>query len=152
MRDVRLAVACRAAGVLLAFLAAPLAAQTPGPDLPRVVYGATPPQVIYGPSSAPPPEPAPVRPALPAEAPRQAPRGSLTYESGPAYYPPPALWLPPPRAWHPHRPPPPGPPNVSPRPTPPQGFFERPLSLGRDFGPPPRAPATAPGYGGRLPY
>jgi hypothetical protein len=130
----------------LLFLAGPLAAQTSEPGLPRVIYGATPPQVLYGPSSAPPA--APEAPRIPPPAPQQAPQGSLTYESGPAYVPPPAYWVGPPAHW---RPPPRhvGPPIVNPQPylPPDTSRFERPLPQGRYVGRPPSAPPEPYRYG-----
>jgi hypothetical protein len=137
-------------GALLA-LAVPAAAQDPGPGLPRVIYGAPSPQVLYGAPSTPDPPPAPRRPAPPAAIPPQAPQGSLTYESGPAYLPPPAYWGVPPGGWgaqpgwdgrpRPARPAPPNPPRTI---SPEGGRFERPLPQGRYVGRPPGAPPEPP--------
>lgn len=125
-----------AMGLLLA--AGPLAAQTtePEPALPRVIYGATPPQILYGPSSTPPE--APEAPRVPPPVPQQVPQGSVTYESGPAYIP---YWIGPPFR---SRPPPRhvGPPIVNPPLylPPDTSRFERPLPQGRYVGRPPSAP------------
>jgi len=128
------------------------AAQSPEPQLPRIVYGAPTPNVIYGAPSA-----APERQRRAPEAPAPAaPSGSLTYESGPAYIPP-GAWVPgwgPPPGWTPLpqrrlRPPPTMPsPYVSPQ----GGAFEPPLPQGRYVGRPPSAPPETPHYGRRTPY
>lgn len=136
------------AAMALLLAAGPLGAQTtePEPALPRVIYGATPPQVLYGPSSAPPA--APEEPRIAPPMPQQAPQGSVTYESGPAYLPPPAYWAGPPGHW---RPPPRrvGPPIENPpRYLPPDtSRFERPLPQGRYVGRPPSAPPETLRYG-----
>lgn len=106
-------------------------AQTSEPALPRVIYGATDPQVIYGPASAPPTAaaPSPTRPAPPPRAatPPPPPQGAGTtlqfgwVPIGPPVWSPPGL-----------RPPPPGPPRDT--------TFERPLPMGTYLGRPPSAP------------
>lgn len=126
-------------------------AQAPEPSLPRVIYGAPAPNVIYGAPSAAPEQPR--RPPPPPEPAPVPPRGSLSYESGPAYLPP-GAWLPgwgPPPGWgsHPLRPPPRTPtPYVSPQ----GGAFEPPLPQGRYVGRPPSAPAQQPRYGRPTPW
>jgi hypothetical protein len=132
---------------LLAILALPAAAQDPG--MPRILYGAPPPQVFYGtPSEAPQPRPAP--PPVAAAPLPPPPQTSLTYQHGPAFLPPPSYWNRPP-AWgnDPHwhaapqriRPTPPAQPHfVSPE----AGRFEQPLPQGRYVGQPPSAPRENP--------
>lgn len=143
-----------ASGLLVAALLAGTAAraQAPEPGLPRVIYGAPSPSVVYGQPSTPPEGPR----RLPQQPPQQAPpppQGSLTFESGPAYLPPAYYWLPPQddgrwrQGWR-DRPPPPTPtPYVSPR----GGMFEPPLPQGRYVGQPPSAPPPQPRYG-RQPF
>lgn len=137
----------RATALAWMLAAGQAAAQATDEGLPRVVYGATLPQVIYGPSSAPPPAPAERPPPPAAEPEPQSPEGSLTYESGPAYLPPPVWWVPPGHGRPPVRPvrPPIGnPPRYIP---PDAGRYERPLPQGRYVGRPPSAPILPPRYG-----
>lgn len=125
--------------ILAGLAAAPAAAQGSGGSqpLPRVIYGTPEPSVVYGPGSRP-PEPAPPRPTEPAPArPPAPPQGSLTYQSGPAYLPPPGYWAVPP--WdRPHRPM--RPPAESSVPAARGGYYEAPQPPGRYVG---RPPATS---------
>ena len=119
---------------VLMLLAPRLHAQTAEPALPRVIYGMTDPQVIYGPASTPPavPAPRPARPLPPPQAAAPPPPGAGTafvYEwvpVGPPVWGPPGL-----------RPPPPPPPPRDTR-------FERPLPMGTYVGRPPSAPPEPP--------
>lgn len=126
----------RPAAALVALLAlgSPAAAQSPEPALPRVIYGQTEPQVLYGPSSTPPEAPPP-RVPVPQAAPPPSPQPSgtsLEYGWVPAG---PPVWFPPP-AWNR-----PLPPVGRIRPTPNiDNRFERPLPAGRYVGTPPGAP------------
>ena len=67
------------AAALFALLAfgSPASAQSPEPALPRVIYGQTEPQVLYGPSSPPPEAPLP-RVIAPQTAPASPPEPSGT--------------------------------------------------------------------------
>ncbi|MBR0678866.1 hypothetical protein GXW74_00050 [Roseomonas eburnea] len=123
-------------------LAAGAGAQEPNAPLPlpRVIYGAPEPNVIYGPSSAEPERAPPAAPpvARPATPPAPAPQGSLTYGWGPAYVPPLGYWAPPPHWDRPPRP-------IRPRPevsVPPArgGYYEPPQPPGSYVGRPPSAP------------
>lgn len=132
-------------------LALPGVAAAQDQRLPSVQYGTPLPQVLYGaPSPAPTPaEPRRAAPPPPASLPPpQAPRGSLTYQSGPAYIPPYGYW-----GARPHwdRPQPvwrrPGPAqDTAPYVSPDAGRFERPLPGGSYVGRPPSAPPP-PTYG-----
>ena len=129
------------AAALFALLAfgSPASAQSPEPALPRVIYGQTEPQVLYGPSSPPPEAPLPriVAPQT-APAPPPEPSGtSMSYGWVPAG---PPVWYGPPVNHRPgwNRPPPP--PAWGVRPTPHiDNRFERPLPPGRYLGTPPGA-------------
>lgn len=134
----------RPAAALIALLAlgSPVAAQSPEPALPRVIYGQTEPQVLYGPSS-PAPAPPPPRLAIPQAAtapPPPQPSGtSLSYGWVPAG---PPVWYGPP-GWN--QPPgwqgPPQPGWGTRAPPPIDNRYERPLPPGRYVGTPPGAPA-----------
>ncbi len=137
--------------LILAFVAFPVAAAAQDQRLPSVQYGTPLPQVLYGtPSPAPAvPEPRRAPPPPASLPPTQAPRGSLSYQSGPAYIPPYAYWGAPP---HWDRPPHvwrrPGPvQDTAPYVSPDAGRFERPLPGGSYVGRPPSAPPPPPTYG-----